>query len=759
MSTNLKQFEHFGPAWNRQPVMVFAGQFDTRIETGEDYDTRSLASLFTLEPSDKPKGAGLAFIPSTYNDYDGREHKAQRERGVYVALTGDVDKGDHPIERIETLVRAFAGDAAWLIYSSAHARPGSRRWRIVMPLEEPVGFDVWHDAQNAFYRFMESAGIAMDWALDRAAQPVYLPNVPIKHEKTETPLRGDDDKPLYYERLSSGTNAPGLKLDSGALAAGLGAIARQREADEREREMIRIEAERKRANRPTTSNTEIIGDFNDSVSIETLLESYGYQRCPRHPEDWRSPHQQGETYATRVIGKKWISLSSSDAAANLGDKHAAGCYGDAYDLFVHFEHGGEHKAAFRTLHAERKAGNSAASAVRPPDPPPLLEEDYEPAGPIEAPISQITGEVAGADIRDTPLPLIWYCDVRPLLVGNWIVKRVIPAEAFVTLIGHPGCGKSFLALDIALHIAADRAWFGRKVKSGLVIYLAAEGQRGQMNRVDAWKRHHGIEDELAFALIPVALNLRDKKADVPNLIRTIELAIEASGLELAALIIDTLDRTFGGGDENGEDMGEYVTNSQAIRAHFKTTTITVHHVPKNNPVLIERGHGSLRGAIETSLAVSYDESSKVRTLHCSKQKDAEDGWDMTFKLQSIELGEDEDGEPVTSCVVVDTDGDEGLVRHSGQRLTALQRQIYNELLGSIETNGIPVPRDIPDDRINRHRVGKVVSIKTWRDRWIAVAGSEYKGDAASATFRRAKTELQNLGTIQVVGEHAWATFA
>jgi len=378
-----------GPPWNRQPVMVFAGQHDTHIHTGEDYDTRTLASLFTLEPSNAPKGAGLAFIPSTYRDHDGREHRAQRERGSYVALTGDVDKGDHPLDRVQTLVRAFAGEGAWLIFSSAHAREGSRRWRIIMPLDEPVGFELWHDAQNAFYRFMETAGIPMDWALDRAAQPVYLPNVPERHHKTGDALRGEDGAPLFYERVSTGTSAPGLRLDTGPVAAGLELIERQRVADAEERERIRIEAERKRANRPQTDNGAIIDDFNASTSVETLLELYRYQRSPRHSEDWRSPHQQGETFATRVIGTKWVSLSSSDVAAGLGSPHAAGCYGDAYDLMVHYEHGGDQRAAFRMLHAERKAGAGAGAdktrkrddprrGGEPPDTPhPLIDEAFE----------------------------------------------------------------------------------------------------------------------------------------------------------------------------------------------------------------------------------------------------------------------------------------------------------------------------------------------------------------------------------------------
>jgi KaiC/GvpD/RAD55 family RecA-like ATPase len=576
------------------------------------------------------------------------------------------------------------------------------------------------------------------------------------HEKTNTALRGDDGKPLYYERLSSGTSAPGLKLDSGALAAGLDAIKRQREADDRERERIRIEAERKRATRKPTDNTEIIGAFNDSVSIETLLESYGYQRSPRHPEDWRSPHQQGETYATRIIGAKWVSLSGSDAAANLGDKCAAGCYGDAYDLFVHFEHGGEHKAAFKQLHAERKAGQPMAD--RRPEPPPPEMDDYGAMPPEPEGLEAADALEPGTMSPENQFPLVWYSDIQPVLVNNWVVKNVIPAEAFVTIIGHPGCGKSFMALDMALHVATGREWQGRKVKPGLVVYLAAEGQRGQLNRVEAWRRKHGIED-MPFAIIPVAVNLRDREADIPKLIATIEAACFKAGLPLAVLIVDTLNRTFGGGDENGEDMGEYVDNSQRIRAHFACTTITVHHVPKNSENPSERGHGSLRGAIDTSLLVSSDLDSGIRTLRCVKQKDGEDGWQSQFKLTVIELGIDEDGDAVTSCVVEPAEDDMAAARSfTGPRLSGTQRQIYQELLATVEACGVPVPRDVPEDQVDRYKVGKVASVKEWRERWIAVAGSDLNQDSATATFRRAKTDLQNKKLIGVWNDHAWATF-
>lgn len=355
---------------------------------------------------------------------------------------------------------------------------------------------------------------------------------------------------------------------------------------------------------------------------------------------------------------------------------------------------------------------------------------------------------------ETPLPLVWYDDVSPHLTGNWIVKNLLPSEAFATIIGHPGCGKSFFALDLALHIAAGREWHGRKVKQGLVVYLAAEGQRGQFNRVEAWRRHHGIE-HLNFAMIPVALNLRDREADVPKLIETIYAAVHRAGAPLSVLVVDTLNRTFGGGDENGPEMTDYVNNVGRLKSEFGCTTAVVHHIPKNAENITERGHGSLRGAIETSLIVKQDAETGIRTLVCSKQKDAEDGWKMQFKLQVVELGEDEDGDPVSSCVVVAADG-EPSIRGRGPNLSPTQRSVYNELLATLEAAPISIPRDIPDDVLDRSRVGKAVSREAWRERWFAIGAQDKGKDSAASTFRRAVTDLQNKGLVGLWNDHAWA---
>ncbi|MBB6190851.1 hypothetical protein FHS51_001071 [Sphingobium wenxiniae] len=458
MATEADNIHKLAPSWNARQVVTFNGQHDTRITTGGEYDTRTLASLFALEPGNADKLDGLAFIPSSYSAHDARSHATQRSDGVFVALCGDVDHGDHPLHRIESMVRGFARDAAWLIFSTAHARADDKRWRIVIPLAQPIGFDDWHDAQHAFFNFMEYGGIDMDRALDRAGQPVYLPNVPDHHAKTGELLRDDDGAPLFYKRATTGTNAPGLTTD-GPLASGMAAIARKREDDEAERKQMREEAARRRANRPRNDDAPIMEEFNRGTPVANLLELYGYKQSPRNPADWRSPHQQSDSYATRIVEDSWISLSASDVASGLGQKCQAGCFGDAYDLFVHFEHSGDHKSAFRTLYQERRAAQPQPYSAPPamhPDDPGICAEDIDS-------MNAVGGEVfdqpeAVIDEADYPDPVDLWARYDPAVLPRGLLPDVIEkyAESQAELMGVDPGGIAMSALAVCSAVISDR---------------------------------------------------------------------------------------------------------------------------------------------------------------------------------------------------------------------------------------------------------------------------------------------------------------
>lgn len=460
--------------WSERRFVYFSGQFDTHKETGEDYKTQALGKVFGMKPGSKPKGAGLACIPSTYHDFDAREHAVQRERGSYIALTGDVDTGNHSLDAIKDAVTTFAPGCAWMVYSSPHARPGDMRWRILLPLADEQPFDTWHDAQIAFYAYMEARGIVMDYALARAAQPVYLPNVPDVHAKSGTTLRGEDGKPLYYTSAHSGTDAPGIDLNTGQIAQGIAAIRHQRAIDEQERERIRREAEQRRANRPRGDSASLIEDFNTENSVATMLEICGYEQSPRNADDWRSPYQTGETYATRVIGSKWVSLSASDTAAGIGEKCSAGCFGDAYDLFVHYKHGNDHKSAFRALHAERRA--SSGNVIYPAqfEPPAWLDEI---APHDEAPDYWYDGEPDLPDVAEPPAPSLSIVDAfdfdeAQIPPRPWLIPGVMLSGYTHMLAAPGGSGKSLFTLQLAITLAKGEAWGGfhprRKARSLII---------------------------------------------------------------------------------------------------------------------------------------------------------------------------------------------------------------------------------------------------------------------------------------------------
>lgn len=589
MSANLHSVENMGPAWNARPVVFFNGTYDTNIKTGEDYQTVTLASLFTLEPANADKMAGPAFIPSSYHDYDAREHGVQRVRGEYVALACDIDKGNIAPRQVQDLVKAFCGDAAWLIYSSPNARPNDRRWRVIMPLETPVSFDDWHDAQNALFNFMGAAGVECDRALERAAQPVFLPNVPDTHKSGEA-LRDAAGNPLYYQRATTGTNAPGLSLDEGAVEAGIIQIRRKRAEDDAERERLRREAEKRRATRDaiTTSGGDLIADFARSTTIATLLESYGYKQSPRNPDDWHSPYQQGETYATRIMGDKWVSLSSSDASAGLGAQCSTGCYGDAYDLFVHFDHKGDHKAAFRQLHAERKA------AAVPESPPEWMNEipDYDGAPEwLDSDLEPVI-DVADLEPADDLLPLFNPADWTNLTPPErqWRWDSFIPDFQATLLTGAGAAGKSLATQQMCTCVALGLPFLGIPTKQAPALYITCEDDLDELHR----------RQEAICAALGVALDdTRDKlfllslQGEIGNEIATfdndgtmtiaprytqIERTCISKGIKFVTL--DNTAHTFAGSENDRHQVAGFVNLNNRLAQMIGGSVLMVGHPNK-----------------------------------------------------------------------------------------------------------------------------------------------------------------------------------
>jgi RecA-family ATPase len=59
----------------------------------------------------------------------------------------------------------------------------------------------------------------------------------------------------------------------------------------------------------------------------------------------------------------------------------------------------------------------------------------------------------------------------------WLVHGLLGQGEASAVYGQPGCGKSVLVEDMALHIAAGRDWLGRPGRRGAVVYVALERKK------------------------------------------------------------------------------------------------------------------------------------------------------------------------------------------------------------------------------------------------------------------------------------------
>lgn len=250
-----------------------------------------------------------------------------------------------------------------------------------------------------------------------------------------------------------------------------------------------------------------------------------------------------------------------------------------------------------------------------------------------------------------------------------LIKNLLDRHGMSVVYGESNSGKTFLVLDIALHIALGRPWIGKRTRQGKVLYIAAEGGLGLVERLQAFTRHYSLKESPPLYLIPCGINLCNQDADTQEIVK------EASLLDnVEIIVIDTLARAMAGGNENSpDDMGAFVKNCDLIREKTKAHVLIVHHSGKDTSKG-SRGHSSLRAAVDTEIEVIKDDAGTV-TAEIRKQRDGKTGDKFNFNLESVSLGVDDDGDPISSCVLAQTDAPPKARRN----LTAAQQRAVDTL--------------------------------------------------------------------------------
>ncbi|NKE46073.1 AAA family ATPase [Roseomonas frigidaquae] len=226
---------------------------------------------------------------------------------------------------------------------------------------------------------------------------------------------------------------------------------------------------------------------------------------------------------------------------------------------------------------------------------------------------------------------------------HYLIKHLLARGELSIWWGAPKTGKSFLVLRLAWCLATGRdAWDFRVKTPRRVLYVAAEGEGGFNGRAEALRRAAGDPAD-RFQYIAQPVTIGPPGNDLAH------LAEAAQAMRADLIVIDTLARTFGGGDENtAQDMNGFVANLDTLRAETGAHVLVIHHGRKDGGDL--RGSGALAAAADLIVKVEKGTGADPSVATIEAAKDDEDGRRLAFRLRSVELGMDEDGDPLRTCI-------------------------------------------------------------------------------------------------------------
>ncbi len=202
----------------------------------------------------------------------------------------------------------------------------------------------------------------------------------------------------------------------------------------------------------------------------------------------------------------------------------------------------------------------------------------------------------------------------------YLVDHLLPEDGLGVLWAAAGVGKTFTALDLALHVATGKAWQGRAVKQCAVLYAVGEGFQGMRARVWAWCVEHQIQPDQ----LEDSFNTRRVSWDITSQAARYDVALELSELAVTPrlVVIDTLSSNAPSGfdDNSTKDMKALMDAARTLRDTGPATVLFTHHTGHETSRM--RGSTDAIGAVDVSLHLKIT-SGKGRELVVAKARDFE----------------------------------------------------------------------------------------------------------------------------------------
>jgi len=694
-------------------------------------------------PQTVDKAQAQWLIPSILKS---RIFKEQEQHGQYLLLWADLDKQPPNISELETVIKGITA-SDYEIYNTSSATLDNQKARILIPLLEPLSFADWTLSQQILNDKLEALGIVPDRANERAAQVCYLPN------------KGK----LYNSRSSRmGVFFNATFEWSTEIASKVSEQVEQQEKLIKDKQ----KALEKRNSFNLSDTPNLIKSFNAAYTVAEILLGAGYTQ---KGNKFRHPNSETGNYSASILNGRVNTLSSADPLYSDGQ----GAH-DAFSVFTVLNHGGDRNAAlkdagdnyltigFLSFNKAINREHMKAKAKQQQDHFKNDSVNFDEMPEFE----DIGGGQEGykEGYKNESKPSFKLVSANELMTRkinhNWQIKGLFEHGNIGQIFGATGSGKSFVVLDMAYCIASGIDYYGRETKQGKVVYICGEGFSGLARRFHALQNKYekDIVNKLFISEQPAAFMDSDSTASVYE-------AVAAVG-DVSLVIIDTYHRNMGGGDENSaNDFAVVLKNIDRFLKPLGVTVAIIHH-SGHMETGRARGSSSIRAAMDFEYQATMTTSGL--TLKNTKMKDATAPGTLFFDFVQVTLGEDEDGEPITSAYLEARDiGSNSTGKRAKRKLNVRDNVVLEALNDAIAKNGIEPPAEIKakyggfDSMVGK--LQKIVLIDDWRDlAYKAMAGDsdteENKAQAKKKAFKRCKDKLfQNEYTIEH-GEYVWRLF-
>ncbi len=323
------------------------------------------------------------------------------------------------------------------------------------------------------------------------------------------------------------------------------------------------------------------------------------------------------------------------------------------------------------------------------------------------------------------------------------------------MFGSYGSGKSLVAFEMGFCVAANIEWYNNKVLQGSVVIIAGEGHSGISQRFAALSIKYGIDcpDNIHLSEIPTDFTN-------PEMAKEVHDEVNARCADATLVIIDTLNRNFGSGDENStSDMTKFVNNIDKLFRHTNKTVLIIHHTAKNNHDN-SRGSSVLPSACEGEFIVKKVGETGLQ-LYGNKQRNDKLLDPMFYNINEIELPNFTFDDEKASSVFLEINAETSIKKNHKLQLTEEEEKAM-EAFSKIYTDS---PQEIPTEIQKNYSIDKkhkVVFVSDWQKEACKRFTVDCKNpteinikNAKRAKFNRVRKKLYEKNRIVTHNEYAW----